>query len=86
MKPMRMSGREKDSQWVLEIFDKDPFITFSMISLKGIPYVVPLSLLLIKIIIHKMPFSHYSGRGIFANFSIRGQKENKINKRKISKP
>ena len=32
MKPMRRSDREKDAQWALEIFDKAPFITVSMIT------------------------------------------------------
>ena len=44
MKPMRRSDREKDAQWALEIFDKAPFITVSMITPDGSPYAVPLSL------------------------------------------
>lgn len=41
---MRRNDREKDAQWALEIFDKAPFITVSMITTDGLPYAVPLSL------------------------------------------
>ena len=44
MKPMRRSDREKNSQWAMEVFDKAPFITVSMVTHDGLPYAVPLSL------------------------------------------
>ncbi len=41
---MRKASRQKDSQWALEVFDKAPYITVSMIRPDGTPYGLPLSL------------------------------------------
>lgn len=44
MRPMRKSKREKNEQWALEVFDKAPYVTVSMIRPDGTPYGLPLSL------------------------------------------
>lgn len=44
MRTMRKASREKDAQWALEVFDKAPYVTVSMIRPDGIPYGLPLSL------------------------------------------
>lgn len=41
---MRKAGRKKDSAWALEVFDKAPYITVSMMRPDGTPYGLPLSL------------------------------------------
>lgn len=40
---MRKAGRQKDSAWALEVFDKAPYVTVSMTRPDGSPYGVPLS-------------------------------------------
>ena len=44
MKPMRRADRQQDSLWALEVFDKAPYVTVSMVRTDGTPYGVPLSL------------------------------------------
>lgn len=44
MKPMRKSSRRQDSAWALDIFDKAPYVTVSMLRPDGTPYGLPLSL------------------------------------------
>lgn len=41
---MRRIQREKDSRWALEVFDKAPYVTVSMMRPDGTPYGLPLSL------------------------------------------
>lgn len=41
---MRKSQREKDAVWAMEVFDKAPYVTISMIRPDGTPYGLPLSL------------------------------------------
>lgn len=41
---MRKSSRQQDSSWALEVFDKAPYVTVSMIRPDGTPYGLPLSL------------------------------------------
>ena len=41
---MRKAGRQKDAGWALEVFDKAPFVTVSMMRPDGTPYGLPLSL------------------------------------------
>ena len=44
MRAMRKADRQKDAQWALEVFDKSPYVTVSMMRPDGTPYGVPLSL------------------------------------------
>lgn len=44
MKEMRKAGRRKDEQWALEVFDRAPFVTVSMMRPDGSPYGLPLNL------------------------------------------
>lgn len=44
MKAMRKANRQKDAEWALEVFDKAPYVTVSMIRPDGSPYGLPLSL------------------------------------------
>lgn len=44
MKPMRKASRQKSAEWALEVFDKAPYVTVSMIRADGTPYGLPLSL------------------------------------------
>ncbi len=44
MKQMRKKNRQKDAQWALEVFDKAPFVTMSMVRPDGTPYAVPLNM------------------------------------------
>ncbi len=44
MKEMRKKNRQKDAQWALEVFDKAPFVTMSMVRPDGTPYAVPLNM------------------------------------------
>lgn len=44
MKTMRKSSRQKGADWALEVFDKAPFVTVSMMRPDGTPYGLPLSL------------------------------------------
>lgn len=46
MKQMRKINRRKDAQWALEVFNKAPYITLSMIRPDGTPYAVPLNIVL----------------------------------------
>lgn len=43
MKQMRKIKRQKDADWALEVFDKAPYVTVSMIRPDGTPYGLPLS-------------------------------------------
>lgn len=40
---MRKAEREMSEEWALEVFDKAPYVTVSMIRPDGIPYGLPLS-------------------------------------------
>lgn len=40
---MRRAERQMDEDWALEVFDKAPYVTVSMIRPDGIPYGLPLS-------------------------------------------
>lgn len=44
MKPMRKAARQRDAKWALEVFDRAPYVTLSMIRPDGRPYGLPLSL------------------------------------------
>lgn len=44
MRPMRKASRRKDPEWALEVFDRAPYITFSLTRPDGTPYGVPLSM------------------------------------------
>lgn len=44
MRPMRKANRQKEAEWALEVFDKAPFVTLSMMRPDGTPYGLPLSL------------------------------------------
>ncbi|MDE5878247.1 MAG: pyridoxamine 5'-phosphate oxidase family protein [Muribaculaceae bacterium] len=41
---MRKAGRRRDAEWAMEVFDRAPYITVSMIRPDGTPYGLPLSL------------------------------------------
>ncbi|MDE7408054.1 MAG: pyridoxamine 5'-phosphate oxidase family protein [Muribaculaceae bacterium] len=41
---MRKAGRQKDAVWALDVFDKAPYVTVSMVRNDGSAYGVPLSL------------------------------------------
>lgn len=43
MRTMRKASRQKDADWALEVFDKAPFVTVSMVRPDGTPYGLPLS-------------------------------------------
>ena len=45
MKQMRKAARQKDEEWALNVFDRAPFVTMSMIRPDGTPYGLPLSLI-----------------------------------------
>ncbi len=44
MRQMRKIERQKDGRWALEVFDKAPYVTVSMMRPDGTPYGLPLSL------------------------------------------
>lgn len=44
MKEMRKISRKKPTEWALEVFDKAPYVTVSMMREDGTPYGLPLSL------------------------------------------
>lgn len=44
MRPMRKVKRQRDGKWALEVFDKAPYVTVSMVRPDGTPYGLPLSL------------------------------------------
>ena len=44
MKPMRKAGRQQDENWALEVFDRAPYVTVSMMRSDGTPYGLPLSI------------------------------------------
>ncbi len=44
MKQMRKAQRQKDADWALDVFDKAPFVTLSMVRPDGSPYAVPLNI------------------------------------------
>lgn len=44
MRQMRKAGRERSAEWALEVFDKAPYVTVSMVRTDGSPYGLPLSL------------------------------------------
>lgn len=41
---MRRASHRRDAQWALEVFDRAPFITLSMVRPDGTPYAVPLNI------------------------------------------
>ena len=41
---MRKASRQKPADWALEVFDKAPYVTMSMIRPDGTPYGLPLSI------------------------------------------
>lgn len=41
---MRKAKRQKDKQWALDVFDKAPYVTVSMVRPDGTPYGLPLNL------------------------------------------
>ncbi|MDE5807254.1 MAG: pyridoxamine 5'-phosphate oxidase family protein [Muribaculaceae bacterium] len=41
---MRKASRQKSAEWALEVFDKAPYVTVSMLRPDGTPYGLPLSL------------------------------------------
>lgn len=41
---MRKESRQMSAEWALEVMDKAPFITVSMVDEEGMPYALPLSL------------------------------------------
>ncbi len=43
MRQMRKANRQKDAEWVLDVFDRAPYVTVSMTRPDGTPYGVPLS-------------------------------------------
>lgn len=44
MRPMRKASRRRDADWALNVFDKAPYVTVSMVRQGGQPYGLPLSL------------------------------------------
>lgn len=44
MRTMRKADRQMDAQWALEVFDRAPYVTVSMVRPDGAPYGLPLSL------------------------------------------
>ena len=44
MRQMRKISRKQSTEWALDVFDKAPFVTVSMIRQDGTPYGLPLSL------------------------------------------
>lgn len=44
MREMRKANRRRDAEWALEVFDKAPYVTVSMVRPDGLPYGLPLSL------------------------------------------
>lgn len=44
MKEMRKISRKKSAEWALDVFDKAPYVTVSMMREDGTPYGLPLSL------------------------------------------
>lgn len=42
---MRKAKREHDAEWALEVFDRAPYVTVSMVRPDGTPYGLPLSLI-----------------------------------------
>lgn len=43
MRQMRKAERQRDPEWALEVFDKAPYVTVSMVRPDGTPYGIPLS-------------------------------------------
>lgn len=43
MRAMRKAARRQDEQWALEVFDRAPYVTVSMVRPDGTPYGLPLS-------------------------------------------
>ena len=43
MKPMRKASRQKDADWALNVFDRAPYVTVSMVRPDGTAYGLPLS-------------------------------------------
>ena len=44
MKPMRKATRQMDCTWALDVFDRAPYVTVSMVREDGCPYGLPLNL------------------------------------------
>lgn len=43
MRQMRKANRERDAEWALEVFDRAPYMTVSMVRPDGTPYGLPLN-------------------------------------------
>lgn len=57
---MRKADRQKDADWALDIFDRAPYVTVSMIRPDGTPYGLPLSLVRSN---EKTFYFHCAGEG-----------------------
>lgn len=44
MREMRKAGRRRDADWALEVFDRAPYVTMSMVRPDGSPYGLPLNM------------------------------------------
>lgn len=44
MRAMRKANRQKDAQWAMDVFDKAPYVTLSMVRPDGTPYGLPLNI------------------------------------------
>lgn len=44
MRQMRRADRQKDAQWALEVFDRAPYVTMSLVRADGTPYGVPVNM------------------------------------------
>lgn len=44
MKEMRKLKRQRDAEWALEVFDRAPYVTMSMVRPDGTPYGLPLNM------------------------------------------
>lgn len=44
MREMRKANRRRDAEWALDVFDRAPYVTVSMLRPDGLPYGLPLSL------------------------------------------
>ncbi len=44
MREMRKAKRQRDPEWAMEVFDRAPYVTVSMVRPDGTPYGLPLSL------------------------------------------
>lgn len=44
MRQMRKAGRQQSEDWALEVFDRAPYVTMSMVRPDGTPYGLPLNM------------------------------------------